>query len=76
MPSKQVTRRRTRERLPASVPNDLRRHIDAWADAWLKTKFSRGLQWRAADPGPFNHPIAVFSEWTNHPFICSHMWLQ
>src|SRR5216683_1447735 len=32
------------------------------AEAWLKAKFSRLLELRAQDPGPFNYPIAVFSE--------------
>ena len=47
------------ERAAASVPEQVRAQIDAWASGWLKT-FARGLDLRAADPGPFNYPIAVF----------------
>ena len=46
----------------AAVPTMLRRQVDSWADAWLKAKFSRLLELRAQDPGPFNYPIAVFSD--------------
>lgn len=50
----------------------LRRQVDSWADAWLKAKFSRLLELRAQDPGPFNYPIAVFSEWRGKAFYtCS-----
>jgi hypothetical protein len=51
-----------------SVPPLLRQLIDRWAETWLKTKFSRLLELRAQDPGPFNYPIAVFSEWRGKAF--------
>lgn len=64
--------RRAHEWVLAAVPDELRRRIDAWADAWLKVKFTRGLQLRAADPGPFNYPVEVFSEWRGKSFyICA-----
>jgi hypothetical protein len=44
-----------------SVPALLRQQVDRWAGAWLTAKFSRILELRAQDPGPFNYPIAVFS---------------
>lgn len=51
--------------------DELRRQIDRWAERWLST-FARGLQLRSADPGPFNYPIAVFSEWRGKAFyICT-----
>jgi hypothetical protein len=54
------------------VPDHLRRQIDGWADAWLTMKFTRGLELRAADPGPFNYPVAVFSEWRGKSFyLCA-----
>jgi hypothetical protein len=34
----------------------------------LKAKFARLLELRAQDPGPFNYPIAVFSEWRGKAF--------
>jgi hypothetical protein len=46
-----------------SVPTLLRQQVDRWAQTWLTAKFSRLLQLRAQDPGPFNYPISVFSEW-------------
>jgi pimeloyl-ACP methyl ester carboxylesterase len=46
-----------------SVPALLRQQVDRWAEAWLTENFSRLLESRARDPGPFNYPIAVFSEW-------------
>jgi len=50
----------------------MRHTIDAWADAWITQKFTRGLELRAADPGPFNYPIEVFSEWRGKAFyICA-----
>jgi hypothetical protein len=49
-------------------PAMLRRQVDSWADTWLKAKFSRLLELRAQDPGPFNYPIAVFSEWRGKAF--------
>jgi hypothetical protein len=44
----------------ASVPVQLRQQVDRWAKTWLTAKFSRLLELRAQDPGPFNYPIAVF----------------
>jgi hypothetical protein len=56
----------------AKVPGDVRAQIHAWADTWLKSKFTRGLQLRAADPGPFNYPVEVFSEWRGKSFyLCA-----
>src|SRR4030095_1597277 len=51
-----------------SVPARLRQRVDRWAEAWLTAKFSRLLELRAQDPGPFNYPIAVFSEWRGRAF--------
>ena len=39
-----------------------------WANTWLTAKFSRLLELRGQDPGPFNYPIAVFSEWRGNAF--------
>jgi hypothetical protein len=50
------------------VPAELRHQIDRWASDWLRTKFHRFLHLRAADPGPFNHPVKVFSEWRGKAF--------
>ena len=44
-------------------PELLRQRIDRWASTWLQSKFSRLLELRALDPGPFNYPIEVFPEW-------------
>jgi hypothetical protein len=52
----------------ASVPAQLRQQVDRWAETWLKATFSRLLELRAQDPGPFNYPIAVFSEWRGKAF--------
>ena len=52
----------------ASVPARLRQQVDRWADTWLKAKFSWLLELRAQYPGPFNYPIAVFSEWRGKAF--------
>src|SRR5438874_11360754 len=52
----------------AAVPAQLRQQVDRWADTWLKAKFARLLELRALDPGPFNYPIAVFSEWRGKAF--------
>jgi hypothetical protein len=41
----------------------LGQQVDRWAETWLAVKFSRLLELRAHDPGPFDYPIAVFSEW-------------
>jgi hypothetical protein len=51
-----------------SVPALLRQQVDRWAEAWLTAKFSRLLVLRARDPGPFNYPVAVFSEWRRKAF--------
>ena len=51
-----------------SVPAQLRQQVDRWVDTWLKAKFARLLELRAQDPGPFNYPIAVFSEWRGKAF--------
>src|SRR5688500_16451552 len=51
-----------------SVPALLRQQVDRWAETWLKAKFSRLRELRAHDPGPFNYPIAVFSEWRGKAF--------
>jgi hypothetical protein len=52
----------------ASVPALLRQQVDRWAETWLTAKFLRLLELRAQDPGPFNYPIAVFSEWRGKAF--------
>ena len=52
----------------APVPALLRQQVDRWAETWLKAKFTRLLELRAQDPGPFNYPIAVFSEWRGKAF--------
>ncbi len=61
-------RPRTREWVLARVPTDLRQQVDRWANEWLRTKFGRLLELRAADPGPFNYPVEVFSEWRGKAF--------
>ena len=54
------------------MPDQLRQQIDGWADAWIKRNFSHGLELRAVDPGPFNYPVEVFSEWRGKAFhICA-----
>jgi hypothetical protein len=61
-----------RRKTAASVPVQLRQQVDRWANEWIQQKFARGLELRAADPGPFNYPIAVFSEWRGSAFyICA-----
>jgi hypothetical protein len=56
----------------AAVPGQLRQQIDRWAKAWIDKNFTRSLELRAADPGPFNYPIEVFSEWRGKAFyICA-----
>ena len=58
--------------MAAAVPTQLRQQIDRWANAWIKQKFGRGLELRAADPGPYNYPVEVFSEWRGEAFyICA-----
>ena len=49
----------------------LRQRIDRWAETWLKATFSRSLEWSAQNPGPFNYPVAVFSEWRGQAFYLS-----
>ena len=54
------------------MPAALRQQVDHWADAWLAKTFSLGLQLRARDPGPFNYPVDVFSEWRGKAFyLCA-----
>src|SRR5437016_6075839 len=66
-------RRRMYEWVPKSVPDKLRQQIDHWAARWLNQKFARGLELRAADPGSFDYPVEVFSEWRGKAFyICAH----
>ena len=60
--------RRSREWVMASVPAALKQQVDRWAATWITAKFSRLLELRALDPGPFNYPIAVFSEWRGKSF--------
>jgi hypothetical protein len=52
----------------SSVPALLRQQVDRWAETWLRTTFSRLLELRAQNPGRFNYPIAVFSEWRGKAF--------
>jgi hypothetical protein len=51
-----------------SVPVVLRQQVDGWARTWLATTFSQLLEIRARDPGPFNYPIEVFSDWRGKAF--------
>jgi len=62
------TEARNREWVLAKLPVELRQQIDRWANQWLKTKFGRLLELRAAGPGPFNYPVGVFSEWRGKAF--------
>jgi hypothetical protein len=65
-------RPRTREWVLAKVPADLRQQVDRWANDWLARKFARLLELRAADPGPFNYPVEVFSECRGKAFyLCA-----
>ncbi len=69
-----MTRSRPRnwEWVPAKVPGALREQVDRWAQDWLASKFSRLLELRAKDPGPFNYPVEVFSEWRGKAFyVCA-----
>jgi hypothetical protein len=50
------------------VPALLQQQVDRWAATWLEAKFARTPELRAQDPGPFNYPIAVFSEWRGKAF--------
>jgi hypothetical protein len=64
--------RRNREWVMASVPAALRQQVDRWAETWLTAQFSPLLELRARDPGPFNYPIDVFSEWRGKAFyLCT-----
>ena len=51
-----------------AVPGDIKQRIDRWADAWLTSKFTPLLALRAQNPGPWNYPIGVFSEWRGRQF--------
>ena len=53
----------------ASVPTLLRQQVDRWAQTWLTAKFSRLLELRARDPGPFNYPIEVFCRMAGQGFL-------
>lgn len=54
------------------IPEALCRQVDRWAEAWLPEQFARLLEDRGRTPGPFNYPIAVFSEWRGKAFyICA-----
>jgi len=44
----------------AAVPSLLHQQVDRWALDWLRSTFSRLLELRALDPGPFSYPIDVF----------------
>ena len=56
----------------ASVPTVLRQQVDKWAEAWLAATFSQLLDMRTRDPGPFNYPIEVLSEWRGKAFyLCA-----
>ena len=56
----------------ASVPATVRQQVDRWARSWLGARFTRLLELRALDPGPFNFPIAVYSEWRGRAFyLCA-----
>ena len=63
-----AVRARDREWVLRDVPAELRQQVDRWASDWLRTKFHRFLELRAADPGPFNYPVEVFSEWRGKAF--------
>ena len=55
--------------IPApAVPPDIKDRVDRWADAWLTAKLTRLLALRAQNPGPWNYPTAVFSEWRGRQF--------
>jgi hypothetical protein len=51
-----------------AVPTSVKQQVERWARSWLEAKFARLLERRAFDPGPFNYPIAVFSEWRGKAF--------
>jgi hypothetical protein len=54
--------------MATAVPVSVRLQVERWARAWLESKFTRLLELRALDPGPFNYPVAVFSEWRGKAF--------
>src|SRR5215467_12090052 len=54
--------------MATAVPASVRQQVDRWARIWLESKFRRLLELRALDPGPFNYPVAVFSEWRGKAF--------
>ncbi len=56
---------------PAVVSAEVRQQIDQWASRWLPATFSRTLELRALDPGPFNYPVEVFPEWRGKAFYLS-----
>ena len=62
-PPFRITSRYDEPMAPTAAPATVRQQVDRWAGAWLQSKFTRLLELRAIDPGPFNYPIAVFSEW-------------
>jgi hypothetical protein len=58
--------------VPANVPADVRQQLDRCAQEWLTGNFSKLLALRAQDPGPFNYPVEVFSEWRGKAFyLCA-----
>lgn len=46
----------------------VRQQVDRWAERWIPAKFSRLLELRSQDPGSYNYPIEVFSEWRGKVF--------
>ena len=54
--------------MPTAVPTSVRQQVDRWARAWLESKFARVLEWHSLNPGPFNYPVAVSSEWRGRAF--------
>lgn len=50
------------------MPAQVRQQVDQRASRWLQSAFSRALELRALDPGPFNYPIEVFPEWRGRSF--------
>ncbi len=57
----------TKHRAVSPDSASVREHVDRWAVTWLKT-FTELLRLRALNPGPFNYPLAVFSEWRGSAF--------
>ena len=61
----------------ALVPTALRQQVNHWAKGWLAEKFGRLLRLRAQDPGPFNYPVEIYSEWRGKAFyICTRFRTQ